>query len=228
MFHPGRCGSTVLGDMLSKHPKFEWMGEIFRSGLKKYEWIWNKPHVFVRFRKNISPRRVFGAEIKKSQLKHFKQECNGLVKALESQGFNSFIVLKRKNYLSRLVSARVGRKIGKWNVKRDINPPQVLVPTKNDKKNLIRRFESQNEYYAKLKKSLENKDTLKIEYEKDIKENPKVAFKKVVNFLGEDEINVSTDIEKINKKPVEKRISNFEEVEDQLKNTKYEWMLYDK
>ena len=38
MFHPGRCGSTVLGNLLNQHPSIEWDGEIYEPQGRFYRY----------------------------------------------------------------------------------------------------------------------------------------------------------------------------------------------
>jgi hypothetical protein len=228
IFHPGRCGSSVIGMMLNQHPKVEWIGEIFKDNYGEYPWVWNEPYRFINFRKRISMSSIFGMEIKIDQ--HFentKIDSEEVVGSLEKSGFEFFILLKRKNYLSKMVSARAARKVGSWNTKKNIETPKVDVPVgKTRKGGIIERFKKYDECYEIIKKGIKNKNSLSLTYENDVKKDPKRAFKKISDFLDLGEVHVEVKTEKMNNRHVREKISNISEVEKKLRNTKYEWMLH--
>lgn len=229
MFHPGRCGSSVVGMLLNQHPKIKWGGEIFAQLKKKYgknSWVWDNPHMMIKLRNNIHFSRVFGFEIKRKHFGDVNIDKKGIINITKEMNYDKYIILERKNYLCQIVSSKVAKKIGKWNVKKDIEPPKVRIDLKDKKGNsLLKRFRKKDKFYESLKNLLDKKRYLYISYESDIKKDPKKAFKKIIKYLGLREVSVKINSKKINKRPLEKRVSNFEEVKGVLDRTKYEWMV---
>lgn len=224
MFHPGRCGSSVVAMLLNQHPKVNWIGEIFKKSYEKYPWVQKEPYSFMRFRKRICMSSVFGMEIVTEDL--FIEEVNNerVLKPLKKLGFEKFILLKRMNLLSRLVSSLVAEKIGKWNTKESIEAPKVEVPS--SKERIMSGFEKYERFYSKIEKEMSPQKGIVLTYEKDVRRNPKKAHEKICKFLDLEAKEVSVETEKINKRHVTKRISNICEIKEILEGTKYEWMLY--
>lgn len=228
MFHIGRCGSTAVGVLLNQHPKIRWGGEIFAGLKRKYgrnSWVWEDPLRMIRLRTNIHVCRVFGAEIKRKHFEDVNMEVNTIVNKLEKIGYKKYIILRRKNYLKREVSRLVGSEMKKWNFEEDVEPPAVSIPVESiNGKNIINHFREIDEFYEKIEKSISGKKLLKINYEEDIKESPKLAFEKIAEWLNLKKVETKVATKKINKKPIKKRISNFEEVRKALDKTEYKWM----
>ena len=64
-------------------------------------------------------------------------------------------------------------------------------------------------------------------YEEDIEKSPLTAYHKVCNYLKIEEQNPEINLKKDNIYKLNEVIENFDELENYLKNTKYEWMLYE-
>ena len=229
MFHPGRCGSTVVGMLLNQHPKVKWAGEIFAQIKSKYgkeSWVWERPYEMIRLRTNIHLSKVFGMEVKKKHFNDVKMSKKELAKLLIRMKYNKFIIIKRKNYLNKKVSSIVGRKIGKWNTNEKLEPPRVHVPVNyKNGRTIIDDFRDNDKFFESINDIFRKKDKLEISYEEDIKNDPKKAFNKIVKHIGISRVDVKVETKKINDRPVSDRISNFEQVRDCLRGTKYEWMV---
>lgn len=229
MFHIGRCGSTVVGMLLNQHPEIRWGGELFASLKKKYgrdSWVWENPLRMIRLRTNIHICKVFGIEIKKKHFEDVKMRMKRTIDELEKLEYERYIILKRNNYLKWEVSKIVGNRMKKWNFDEDVDPPKVKVPIKSeDGKGIVEYFQEVDRFYEKVESSIGNKNALKISYERDIKENPKKAFMKIVEWLGLKKVDVKVGTKKINKKDIEERIINYKEVRQALDRTEYEWMV---
>lgn len=223
MFHPGRCGSTAIGTLLNQNPKVKWMGEAFKKSYEKHNWIREDPYNFIKFRRKICTSSVFGVEIVTEKLLK-KLNREEPIKSFKNIGFGSFVLLKRLNLLSRLVSSLVAEKIGMWNTKKHLETPKVKIP--HDKDQLIKQFEKYESFYKKIENNSASDETLILTYEEDVRESPKVAYRKICKFLGIEITNVETKTKKLNKGHISERIENAQEVENMLRNTKYEWMIH--
>ncbi|MEO8444147.1 MAG: hypothetical protein ABI567_03965, partial [Gammaproteobacteria bacterium] len=142
-FHIGRCGSTVLGDLLDQHPAVRWLGEI---------------HEWAEFREQTAPagagselirrlrtrlpgvtKPVAGVEAKFYHLHDHGVPLEAFLNELRAEaagGTCRFIVLRRKNYLRKIVSSLAARQRGRWFarpgspvplVRLAINPERVCI-----------------------------------------------------------------------------------------------------
>jgi hypothetical protein len=240
MFHAGRCGSTVIGMLLNQHPKINWIGEIFSRFKEKFghsSWVWERPELMIKMRTNIHPCRVLGLEVKRGQMINLGMEEKKLINFLEKLGYKKYIILKRKNYLRKKISEIVSERIEKMNTKKDVKTPKVRVPIKMGKwdvpkktekiETIVDHFKMLDRFYVNLENILEKKEVIRIEYERDIKSNPKIASRKMLNMIGLKEHESKVETKKMNKKPLKDSISNFEEVKRSLSGTKYEWMIHE-
>ena len=134
MFHIGRCGSTVLGDMLNQHPEIDWGSELFSDFANRYP----KKSGKLRAASNIirdsmirSNKSAYGFEtnyLPEQQLGRdgVDIQLSDYVEFLKNNGFSHFIILHRKNYLRRALSVQVGVQKGVWHSKNKIGTPNKV------------------------------------------------------------------------------------------------------
>ncbi|MEO7385633.1 MAG: hypothetical protein ABIX37_01725 [Gammaproteobacteria bacterium] len=202
-FHIGRSGSTVLGDLLNQHPAIEWLGEI-------YEWpeFRESPaapgtgsELLRRLRTRLPAveKPVVGIEAKFYHLHdhgvalgEFLEELRGEI-AVDGQrtGRCRFVVLRRKNYLRKIVSSLVARQRGQWFARSDaplpplrlaINPERVCID--GDAQPLLDYLRDWDAQFDQLDAALAGEDVLQLTYEDDIEQDPLVAYGKVCRHLG--------------------------------------------
>ena len=115
MLHVGRCGSTVLGNLLDQHPKVRWDGEIYFN-----EWWLNNLQFksfdnrkFLKRRMWVSGRKYYGFELKflpNQQLAIIQADLPEVISQFRDAGVTRFLILDRRNYLRMFMSWVVGRK----------------------------------------------------------------------------------------------------------------------
>lgn len=230
MFHYGRCGSSVVGMLLNQHPQVYWGGELFAQLKSKYgsdSWVWESEKALdmVELRTRIHRVPVWGFEMKKKHFEDIGIDISSFVSRMKSMQYKHFIILKRENYLNQIISDLVGKKMGFWNTNKEVVPPVVTVPVFKGNKILTKRFGERDVFYETIENELHNEEILNITYEKDIRENPKRAFEKIVNFMGIDMLDVEVKMKKINNRTIENKLSNYDEICEHLKGTDYEWMV---
>lgn len=236
MFHTGRCGSTVLGKTLNQHPKITWDGEPFEPYMNKDKFIHNfKSVIFNSRTRKVAPISIIA--IKHLDQLHLGSHCLNMTKAeviekAQQLKGPKFILLERKNYLRRAVSAEVARTKKQWHSKKQdhYKTSKIKLDVENFKTGhtfqpLISLFNSMEESYKTLKNELTGIDYLDLTYEDDIFETPLEASAKVVEFLKLNKFEPNVTLKKTNPKPLSEIIINYEEVCSYLKGTKYEWML---
>src|SRR6185369_15057982 len=122
MFHIGRSGSTVLGDLLQQHPDIFWDGELFDSrGSKFTNSIARKlnlfpfvPFNFIRVNMLKARGKYYGFETKFFHLSKNGISLSEYFDKLQNMGFDHFIVLKRRNYLRKVISSLIGKQKNRY------------------------------------------------------------------------------------------------------------------
>jgi hypothetical protein len=241
MFHFGRCGSTVLGSMLDQHPKIWWDGEAFHRQWEKQHFRLNPFDLsaFLRQQMRVAGRHYYGFEMKIHPEQEFvlvNTEIGTVLDQLRELGFSHFIVLERKNYLRRMLSQilgeqsdqrhlRIGTAVTQITTRLDLDSVSFGVVANS--KPLLRCFEEIAESYKTIKALLVNERALELSYEDDIlASGPQRAYEKICRFLGVSEVEVRVEYGRTNPFPIREMVDNFDELEDALAGTKYEWMLY--
>lgn len=239
MFHSGRCGSTVLGNVLNQHSQIRWADEVFEV-----------PHYKKLIAEGLSPldaidcsmyssaTPIYGFETKALRQLHLRPEFLDMTLAeyvawLERRGFSKFITLNRKNYLRRVVSAIGLREKGVTHVRQhrtDVTAAPLdvnNVPIGIANLTLLGYFEVLDAHYVELAQVLTGRDVLDLTYEDDILNDPRAGYERVCEFLGVNIEPVEVKLGRTNPGTLRELIANLEEVTATLRGTKYAWMLED-
>ena len=255
MFHMGRSGSTVLGQMLSAQGEIFWAGEIFEDMQNRYSELMRKPDVInnilsrslkepgslrALIRRDDYPKsyRVYGLETKYLRQQHLSGNAlntslTDYVALLERNAFTRFIVLRRRNHLRMLVSRAVGRTTGTWHSRATSTAPERVVLPILDwfwngwKGTLVELLRDLDAQHAELVRLLDGRSVLHLGYEEHIGADPTVAYRAVCNFLDLPATPVPVRLKKTNPFPLSESVQNWDEVVDVLSGTEYAWMLTD-
>jgi LPS sulfotransferase NodH len=243
MLHFGRCGSTVLGNLLNQDPRIFWDGEIYERMIRKERllelFLTADPIKFLRMRMVRGERHFYGFATKFLQQQQLRSGVINMslpdyVEQLKSIGFDHFIILKRNNYLRKVVSGIVGREAKQWHQSYRVKPALTKVkldleniPVGKEKKSLFTWFEEFDESYRMLEELLDDQKILRLTYENDIKTDPVLSYQRVCNFLGIDHRKVSVRFNRTNPFHLPEIIINYKEVENAITGSPYEWMLSD-
>jgi hypothetical protein len=235
IFHHGRCGSTVLGNLLTQHPLIYNGSEIlhhFNDHDKSYNNV--KKYIDLKMYFQHTPYYCFETKFMSQQhlgANYINMPLAEYIKLLKELKFEKFIVIKRVNYLRRAISVMVGNINNVWHQK---DASKKMTKVNIDLENyafgdsflpLIKHFETMDQQYELLLQLLDTKNVLYIEYESDILANPLIAFTKACDFLKLEHANVQIDLKRTNPYSLSDLIENYTEVQLALKNTPYEWML---
>lgn len=249
MFHVGRSGSTVLGDLLNQNKDILWDGEIYHPfllelrELKKQGWNAEQdafpfpPIKLVRDRLLLHKltqfsKRIYGCEVKFFHLKRARIELKNYINYLESLGFSKYLILERKNYLKVIVSSLLSNQKKKSfhipsqattqlsRVQIDVNN----LKTDGERKTLLEFLKNYRESFQTLENSLQTRRILKLTYEDDIFDDPRIGARRVCDFLEVPYRAGKTRYGKTNPFSLKEMIVNFDEVQQVLKGTPFEWM----
>ncbi len=270
VFHEGRCGSTILGDLLDQHPKIKWMAEPYWSILNSWRMKWlvhrgeekdilfskDLLNTYAKMKKgelNILPEgedvfsaletwrkasteKFLGVEIQFFELDLFNIRFKDYIQNVKEKGTPHFIVLERKNQLRTATSFLIAAKNLQFHITSDkkaqvtkikINPSSMFL--KDKEITLIEHLQETKRIYSHIKKVLLPEKHLYLSYEEDIASDPLVAYKKVCRFLNIQSLEEEAFIRynKTNPFLLKDIIENFDEIVEELKETEFEWMLYE-
>ena len=152
MLHPGRTGSTVLGDLLDQHCRIDWASEIFSKiqpserhyRVKNALWRLRNPvsrgedgkvlwQESLAARRRRSPCPVLGVEIKTSQVfrqQLFAETLTESLRLLNARADFPLIFLHRANHIDRYISAASARLRSHYNFAKGQNPERIEVPVR--------------------------------------------------------------------------------------------------
>ena len=230
IWHSGRCGSTVLSSMLQQHPKIYCAQELLEVYSKSYvdladkSGAWSEGKWRVRREMLKGGAKVFGFEMKIWHLSRLGVSTREAMNFLNKIGFNKHIVLERQNYLRVITSGRVAKKTSCYHIKSKTTP--IVTKIYINPENLDSSIRKFADFYTELKMLL-GQNCLWLLYEKDILQNPNIAFHKVIDFLKLEQLEATVSLRRTNPYPLQEIIENFDEISVQLKGTAHEWMLED-
>lgn len=255
MFHTGRCGSTVLGEMLGAQSDIFWAGEIFEDMPGRYGALARHPQAVSRIlRRSIAepaslrslvrasqyPRhyQAYGFETKYLPHQHLRPgwigpDLSAYLNLLEAHGFDRFILLHRHHHLRKLVSGIAARETGVWHSRASATGPvQIELPVvdfewSSWRGSLLECLRYLDAQHAQLMALLHGRRVLQLSYEEHISADPAVAYREVCNFLGLTAKPVPARLKKTNPFPLNESVQNWDEVVDVLSGTEYAWMLTD-
>ena len=241
MFHTGRCGSTVLADMLGQHRGVLWEGELYQ----RFFHIWARqgkrvdplrfhvdPVELLRRRQSRSGLRYYGLEVKFFHLRIAGYELETFVAALDPLGFRHFVSLERRNQLRAIVSSLVGGEVGYHRRgaapatlhRVTLDPARVAID--RETRPLLAYLEDYEERFAALRRVLPPRATLHLVYEDDIRDDPRVAYRRLCEFLALEAKAPTINYDRTNPFALEEMLANFDEVAAALRDTRFEWMLH--
>jgi LPS sulfotransferase NodH len=242
MLHTGRCGSTVLADMLNQHPDVYWAGEIFARMTERHSEVEPGPDalnaIIDKSRRGgrYSGKTFYGFELKYLPQQHLRpayldlrlEDCLSRLRQLRVA---RFIVLQRENYLRQAISVQVGREQRRWHARTTPGKPTRIVLNLESFRpgppqiSLLDEFRSLEQHHDKLKHLLAGDEVLYLSYERDILQDPTQAYLKCCRFLDVAPAAPQIKIARTNPFPYEAILLNMPDVAALLRNTKYAWML---
>lgn len=237
LWHHGRCGSTVLGNMLGQHPDIKWYSEIYHTytlrGKARPRWRHD-----LRTAQVVSGDCMPGVEVKGlpcQDLETIGASLPEFSAGLRANGFVHCIVLDRANILRKLISVQVvdqGLRSTYHQTKSESGISGRL-ELDVDRVRVLRKFAPLAEMLEYIAEQTEvaretlsrDFDVLSLRYEDHIEHDPKVAYDLFCRHVGVEPISPEVRLNRINTLPMSELLSNYQQVADTLVGTPYEWML---
>lgn len=239
MFHAGRCGSSVLADMIGQHSDVHWASEVFENMLPCFYNMSDQNRAKARITASIHPptKAFYGFETKYLPEQHFRKELanhspQSYIKLLKQLGFEYYILLYRENHLRRAVSTAIGAKTNQWSSvdRRQQKTTVRLDPEKfvsyGETITLKKFFESIEMRHREVKQAIGDMPLLELSYENDVYADPTIGYKRICDFIGTEAIpSTQVRLQKQNPTAISDLVENYEELSSYLSGTRYEWML---
>jgi len=253
LVHPGRVGSTVLAYSLASLPAIM-AGEVHNASIYPAGNWWERwdyvEHFRWLFRQRLTlPQPYTEAPARPDarwyvfEYKPFHTGCGApLAEALErfrAAGVTRFIGLTRQNIIRRYVSFRTAVLRGVWHSHETAKQPPAIFLDLGHVMDVDGGFTGGtalqwlDHHFEVVRPQWESAmaaaGALQLSYERDIEQDPHVAFHKVRDFLGLDSDlqPARHDQSRQNVWPLREMISNFDEVQQALAGTPHAALLED-
>ena len=236
MFHSGRSGSSVLGLMLEETRRILWGGELYNApiadGTLPVTSDDDAPFRYLQRHMVDAGSRFYGFEVKFLDLRALGLQPPEYVERIAGLGVDHYIVLRRRNTLRVLVSVIIAAQDGPYHQTSDTPSKlrQATVPIEKTlrdgrTRSLVERLQDRENDYAVVEQALVGRKVLRIIYEDDISDNPRIGYRRICSFLGIKAGDVPVRLGKTNPFPLRETIANVDEVEEALRGSVFEWML---
>jgi len=235
MLHAGRTGSSVIADMLSQHTNIKWNGEIYLDYPKYLTFFTSDPIQFLIYKMYQKHSKIYGFELKALKNQHLemfiKLSLEEYLEEITNLGYSYFIFLKRKNLLRRYISIIQMLETNVYHTtKNPVKPRIITINTKNiwinnQKTDLINYFKILEKEYDDVQKIIKKYNFLYLSYEEDVLANPSIAYKKICKYINVEIQNPKVNLKRTNPFSIKEVVANYEEIEMELRNTDYYWML---
>ena len=241
MLHVGRCGSTVLANLLAQNPRVYWDGKLPRKAHQLYGGgIGELDHArWIQDQFAISGDRYYGFEFKiladqypaifGTTTAPFLADCHRI-------GVTHYILLTRRNTLRHVVSHYASKSRGNWHAatgatvqKKDFTLDIGDITTgRAPGRPLATYLGEVDAAHAEVRHLLSGENFLEIEYERDIDtEGAEIAYERICTFLGIAPGAVEIQNRKMNPFPLRSVLVNYDEVDRALAGTEFAWMSKD-
>jgi hypothetical protein len=241
LFHVGRCGSSVLGEMLHQHPDVKWDREIYyhrwmQDGKRQTTW---DSEAYLRRHMWSSGSRWYGFETKFLPQQHLAivgRTLEEYLAEIARAGVTHHVVLRRRNSLRRMISAAAGLRSGRRHAAADqpeSTPEPVHLRIENVRiargaapLTLVESLAEIARSYDALEALLPSASTLHLTFEDDIAaEGPQRAYERVCALLGIEPAPARPHTRRLHDRAVRELVANYDEVAAALRGTSFEWML---
>jgi hypothetical protein len=224
--------------MLHQHPSIRFDGESYRHGLPSGTSLSDAARDSVtleleatlqrRMRMSMAP--WFGFDYQPIYLQLGGTDVISHAAGLKPLGFTHFVILRRSNLIRRLASATRAAESGVYGVRNAEvlhRSGPVALPTHGSSGEpiLLQRLDAVERFYSQVEAVHAKDRVLHVNYERHIENDPRVAFRMVVEFLGLPQVEREVPLKRLNTRPTQEILSNYDEVSIALRGTKYEWML---
>jgi hypothetical protein len=231
LWHAGRCGSTVLAELIGQSGQFNWWGEYFEQSSKRAEEQGENPDIMwsttLRELKNqlfLAGARPLGIEFKLWHAYRLKRDIPTVLRSLQALGFSSHVILERRNYLRIYLSGRVrvASGISHTTDARRVFSSQIHI----DPERALDEVRRCDEYYRQLKGLLPH-SSFYLCYEDHLFADPTVGYNMFLRHFGYPITAATPMLKKTNARDPRELVTNWPELAAAFRDSPYAWMITD-
>lgn len=237
MLHVGRCGSTVLADLLGQHPRIHWDGKLPRvaKGLYGARLGHMDFPAWTRTQFEIAGDRFYGFEFKVLEDQYpavIGMTTPEFLAACREIGVTHYVLLVRRNTLRHVVSHYAAMNKGAWHSsggtakKKSFTLDIESITTGSAPgRPLVDYLREVEDKHDEVRRLLLGERLLEIEYERDLDEaGAPHAYARICKFLGLEPTAVGVRRARVNPFPLSEILDNHGEVIGALERTEFAWM----
>jgi LPS sulfotransferase NodH len=236
IFHHGRSGSSVLGGQLHQHPRIDYDFEIFNPGvqaLRDEQDEAGSVEEFLRRRVEAASRRCYVFEMKPflaevQETEVVNMEVPEILEVFGRLGVDRFVLLERRNFIRRKVSALFGHKTEVWQLtpmSADPGPKGTVVLPFESPEGLLEEIDAYRREFDDIADELPPDRLLRLSYEEDLRDDPSLGYARVCRFLGVKPGRPRLTRRRINPERLVDLVENYDALESALIGTHHRWML---
>lgn len=219
VFCQGRTGSRLLCDLLDKHPDIHCDEEILSIPR------WSAFHFALGKRNRAQGVTLYGFKVKIYQLTNQQDIApSGFIRTLSNREWQ-VIYLWRRNVLRHSLSGHMAAAKNLWHAEKESNEQKSKIEKAVyiDPDALLRDAYKRRMWLKEERSILEGINFFEINYEDDLltQEDRARTLPQLFEFLGVAPRVFQPDTVRTSKKDLSKQISNYEEVENRIKNSEF-------
>lgn len=239
MFHVGRCGSSVLAELLAQDASMYWDAKLHRKAKflygERFKVMDQRRWLKRQFRQSGSQYYGFEFKCLDNQypaiagitLGQFLDDCRAI-------GVTHYILLVRRNTLRHVVSHYLSIQRGSWHLAKGRKAEQVTVDLDLDNIttgsgagcDIVDYFEQVDAAHNLVRQRIAPEHLLELSYEVDIdQEGPAFAYARISDFLGVGCSSVSIEHVKTNPLSIKQAVRNYDDLARRLERSRFAWML---
>ena len=232
----GRTGSTRLRLLLDSHPHAKCHGELFGENISTLAEPGSDLHKQLLGERSSDPAKFLhrraldagGAQAVGFKILYHQltRDWPGLLQAVLAEREIRVLHLVRRNGLKRFLSEYFVGTVTRKNLFFENETVPEVEPVSIPVETLLSNIEMLDRESEKLRGLFRNHPFHEIAYEESL-DDTGPAVRGVLDFLGLPPAHLSVPIKKILPDNPARLIANFQEVEEALKGTPWEWMLCD-
>ena len=217
-----RTGSYLLLSYLGSHPEIDSVGEVINPdlvrGIRTKSVSKNEVMFHIKASINNSKSSIGVAKLLAYQMKLHNLDIDDVKNAIPDA---KFIILYRESLSRQFISNEMSKASGIWKIS-DKNKKKwksSKTTIKVNSKELEDFCKDIKKFYDDLlSKEWVKKEALLLSYE-ELKGSAKEALEeKLFSFLNLSPVSIKTSLEKMNKRPIEETVTNYDEVKDLLES----------
>jgi hypothetical protein len=241
LIHSGRCGSTVIGQILDQQRSIYWDGEILTKIALNDSHQAKKVFSDPSLRRKIYERRSlrsngkpFGFEMKYTQFEFTNSSLANELALLPHGVSVTIVFLDRDNPVRRLLSSSLANRTGQYHgtfTDRSQFHVDIDDPGGWGKSVLELLNENENPRVRVLQEAAQliGDTVTHLSYEKDVESNPSRAAETIFRLMRSGEEFQPLEMRRwdVTRRPLNELVVNFQELEKHLENTRFKKYLYE-